>query len=159
MSFLSSSRRNQQQEEEEGATTASSDDEVAATTATVGAATAATTRNSHSSYRKSSNDSSNSKETGKRTPKHHDSLNTLHQTLGDEFTSCWGRVEEFLVAGEQEIAHTKPFFFPFSSAATCTNRPLEVDQRDGSTGMAIGGRSGEDTSGTEVEGAVDCGAD
>ncbi|MQL81407.1 hypothetical protein Taro_013865, partial [Colocasia esculenta] len=25
-------------------------------------------------------------------------------------------------------AHTKPFF-PFSSAATCTNRPLEVDQR------------------------------
>ncbi|MQL67807.1 hypothetical protein Taro_000079 [Colocasia esculenta] len=47
----------------------------------------------------------------------------------DEFTSCWGRVEEFLVAGEQEIVHTKPFFFPFSSAATCTNHPLEVDQR------------------------------
>ncbi|MQL80947.1 hypothetical protein Taro_013400 [Colocasia esculenta] len=64
-----------------------------------------------------------------RTPKHLGSLNTLHQTLGDAFTSCWGRVEEFLVAGEQEIAHTKPFFFPFSSAATCTNRPLEVDQR------------------------------
>ncbi|MQL74502.1 hypothetical protein Taro_006867, partial [Colocasia esculenta] len=36
---------------------------------------------------------------------------------------------EFLAAGEQEIVHTKPFFFPFSSAATCTNRPLEVDQR------------------------------
>ncbi|MQL67878.1 hypothetical protein Taro_000179 [Colocasia esculenta] len=36
---------------------------------------------------------------------------------------------EFLVAGEQEIAHTKPFFFPFSSAATYINRPLEVDQR------------------------------
>ncbi|MQL97171.1 hypothetical protein Taro_029859 [Colocasia esculenta] len=56
-------------------------------------------------------------------------LNTLHQTLGDEFTFYWGRVEEFLAAGEQEIAHTKPFFFPFSSAATCTDRPLEVDQR------------------------------
>ncbi|MQL75359.1 hypothetical protein Taro_007733 [Colocasia esculenta] len=64
-----------------------------------------------------------------RTPKHHRCLNTLHQTLGDEFTSCWGRVEEFLVAGEQEIANTKPFFFSISSAATCTNRPLEVDQR------------------------------
>ncbi|MQM22392.1 hypothetical protein Taro_055444 [Colocasia esculenta] len=45
-------------------------------------------------------------------------------------TSCWGRVGEFLVAREQEIIHTKPFFFPFSSAATCTNRPLEVYQRD-----------------------------
>ncbi|MQM13679.1 hypothetical protein Taro_046605 [Colocasia esculenta] len=64
-----------------------------------------------------------------RTPKHHGCLNTLHQTLGDEFASCWGRVEEFLVAGEQEIVHTKPFFFPFSSAVTYTNRPLEVDQR------------------------------
>ncbi|MQM16921.1 hypothetical protein Taro_049884 [Colocasia esculenta] len=64
-----------------------------------------------------------------RTPKHHGCLNTLHQTLGDEFTSCWGRVEKFLAAGEQEIIHTKPFFFPFSSVATCTNRPLEVDQR------------------------------
>ncbi|MQM14263.1 hypothetical protein Taro_047191, partial [Colocasia esculenta] len=38
-------------------------------------------------------------------------------------------VEEFLVVGEQEIARTKLFFFPFSSAATCTNCPLEVDQR------------------------------
>ncbi|MQM03033.1 hypothetical protein Taro_035807 [Colocasia esculenta] len=64
-----------------------------------------------------------------RTPKTHRCLNTLHQTLGDKFTSCWGHVEEFLVAGEQEIAHTKSFFFPFSSAATCTNRPLEVNQR------------------------------
>ncbi|MQM05621.1 hypothetical protein Taro_038432 [Colocasia esculenta] len=36
---------------------------------------------------------------------------------------------EFLAAGEQEIAHTKSFFFPFSSAATCINCPLEVDQR------------------------------
>ncbi|MQM18121.1 hypothetical protein Taro_051109 [Colocasia esculenta] len=64
-----------------------------------------------------------------RTPKYLGCLNTLHQTLGDEFTSCWGRVGKFLAAGEQEIVHTKPFFFPFSSAATCTNRPLEVDQR------------------------------
>ncbi|MQL93576.1 hypothetical protein Taro_026221 [Colocasia esculenta] len=30
--------------------------------------------------------------------------------------------------GEQEIAHTKPFFFPVASAATCTNSHLEVDQ-------------------------------
>ncbi|MQM08043.1 hypothetical protein Taro_040895 [Colocasia esculenta] len=63
-----------------------------------------------------------------RIHKHHGCLNTLHQTLGDEFTSCWGRVGEFLAAGEQEIVHTKPFFFPFFSAATCTNRPLKVDQ-------------------------------
>ncbi|MQL97372.1 hypothetical protein Taro_030064 [Colocasia esculenta] len=65
-----------------------------------------------------------------RTPKHHGCLNTLHQTLGDKFTYCWGHVGEFLAAGEQEIVHTKPFFFPFSSAATCTNHPLEVDQRN-----------------------------
>ncbi|MQL92632.1 hypothetical protein Taro_025260 [Colocasia esculenta] len=64
-----------------------------------------------------------------RTPKHHGYLNTLHPNPRDEFRTCWGRVEEFLVAGEQEIVHTKPFFFPFLSAATCTNHPLEVDQR------------------------------
>ncbi|MQL69516.1 hypothetical protein Taro_001817 [Colocasia esculenta] len=66
---------------------------------------------------------------GGRTPKHHGCLNALHQTLGDEFTSCWGRVEEFLAAGEQKIAHTKPFFFPVASAATCTDNHLEVDQK------------------------------
>ncbi|MQM22518.1 hypothetical protein Taro_055571 [Colocasia esculenta] len=66
---------------------------------------------------------------GNSTPKYFGCLNTIHQTLGDEFTSCWGRVEEFLAAGVQEIVHTKPFFFPFSSALTCTTRPLEVDQR------------------------------
>ncbi|MQM04052.1 hypothetical protein Taro_036844, partial [Colocasia esculenta] len=60
------------------------------------------------------------------TPKHHGSLNTLHQTLGDEFTSCWGRVEEFLAAGEQEIAHTKPFFFPVASAATFTDSHFKI---------------------------------
>ncbi|MQL92263.1 hypothetical protein Taro_024884 [Colocasia esculenta] len=65
-----------------------------------------------------------------RTPKHHGCLNTLHQTLGDEFKSCWGRVEEFLADGEQKIAHTKPFFFPVASAATCTDSHLEVDQRN-----------------------------
>ncbi|MQL99974.1 hypothetical protein Taro_032699 [Colocasia esculenta] len=63
-----------------------------------------------------------------RTPKHHGYLNTLHPNPRDEFRTCWGHVEEFLVAGEQEIVHTKPFFFPFSSAATYTNHPLEVDQ-------------------------------
>ncbi|MQL97413.1 hypothetical protein Taro_030098 [Colocasia esculenta] len=64
-----------------------------------------------------------------RTSKHHGYLNTLHSNPRDEFRTCWGRVEEFLVAGEQEIVHTKPFFFPFSSDATYTNHPLEVDQR------------------------------
>ncbi|MQL90217.1 hypothetical protein Taro_022793 [Colocasia esculenta] len=53
---------------------------------------------------------------------------------------------EFLAAGEQEIVHTKPFFFPFSSAATCTHRPLEVDQSIGllsekAMGQAVAFRS------------------
>ncbi|MQL75928.1 hypothetical protein Taro_008305 [Colocasia esculenta] len=61
--------------------------------------------------------------------KHHGCLNTLHQTLGTSFRTCWGRVEKFLVAGEQEIIHTKPFFFPVVSTATCTDHHLEVDQR------------------------------
>ncbi|MQL76327.1 hypothetical protein Taro_008715 [Colocasia esculenta] len=39
-----------------------------------------------------------------------------------------GRVEELLVAEELWNDHKKPFFFPFSSAATCTNHSLEVDQ-------------------------------
>ncbi|MQL86503.1 hypothetical protein Taro_019038 [Colocasia esculenta] len=39
-----------------------------------------------------------------------------------------GRVEELLVAEELRNDHKKPFFFPFSSAATCTNHSLEVDQ-------------------------------
>ncbi|MQM14447.1 hypothetical protein Taro_047381 [Colocasia esculenta] len=64
-----------------------------------------------------------------RTPKHYGYLNTLHPNPRDEFRTFWSRVEEFLVAGEQKITHTKPFFFPFLSAATCTNHPLEVDQR------------------------------
>ncbi|MQM23194.1 hypothetical protein Taro_056257 [Colocasia esculenta] len=37
-------------------------------------------------------------------------------------------MEELLVAGEQEIKHTKLIFFPRSSATTYTNRRLEVDQ-------------------------------
>ncbi|MQL98456.1 hypothetical protein Taro_031161 [Colocasia esculenta] len=41
----------------------------------------------------------------------------------------WGRVEELLVAEELWNDHKKLIFFPFSSAATCTNRPLELDQR------------------------------
>ncbi|MQL68687.1 hypothetical protein Taro_000949 [Colocasia esculenta] len=40
-----------------------------------------------------------------------------------------GRVEELLVAEELWNDHKKPFFFPFSSAATCTNHSLKVDQR------------------------------
>ncbi|MQL83139.1 hypothetical protein Taro_015626 [Colocasia esculenta] len=39
-----------------------------------------------------------------------------------------GRVEELLVAEELWNDHKKPFFFPSSSAATCTNHYLEVDQ-------------------------------
>ncbi|MQL73252.1 hypothetical protein Taro_005594 [Colocasia esculenta] len=38
-------------------------------------------------------------------------------------------ISEFLVAGEQEIIHTKLFFFPVASAATYTDSHLEVDQR------------------------------
>ncbi|MQM03365.1 hypothetical protein Taro_036145 [Colocasia esculenta] len=65
-----------------------------------------------------------------RTPKHHGCLNTLHQTLVTSFRTCWGHVEELLVAEELWNDHKKLIFFPFSSAATCTNRPLEVDQRN-----------------------------
>ncbi|MQL76005.1 hypothetical protein Taro_008383 [Colocasia esculenta] len=50
-------------------------------------------------------------------------------TRGTNSITCWGRVEELLVAGEQEIKHTKLIFFPFSSTSTCANRPLGVDQR------------------------------
>ncbi|MQL94960.1 hypothetical protein Taro_027627 [Colocasia esculenta] len=64
-----------------------------------------------------------------RTPKYLGCLNTLHPNSRDKFTTCWGRVEELLVAGELWIDHKKDIFFPRSSAATCTNRPLEVDQR------------------------------
>ncbi|MQL67900.1 hypothetical protein Taro_000152 [Colocasia esculenta] len=64
-----------------------------------------------------------------RTPKTHRCLNTLNRNPRDEFRTCWGRVEELLVAGELWIIHKKLIFFPCSSATTCTNRPLEVDQR------------------------------
>ncbi|MQL68291.1 hypothetical protein Taro_000575, partial [Colocasia esculenta] len=40
-----------------------------------------------------------------------------------------GRVEESLEAGGVGDRHTKPFFFPVVSAATCTDSHLEVDQR------------------------------
>ncbi|MQL84439.1 hypothetical protein Taro_016930, partial [Colocasia esculenta] len=39
-----------------------------------------------------------------------------------------GRVEELLVAEELWNDHKKLIFFPFSSAATYTNRPLEINQ-------------------------------
>ncbi|MQM03766.1 hypothetical protein Taro_036556, partial [Colocasia esculenta] len=42
-----------------------------------------------------------------------------------------GRVEELLVAEELWNDHKKLIFFPFSSAANCTNRPLEINQRLG----------------------------
>ncbi|MQL85533.1 hypothetical protein Taro_018055 [Colocasia esculenta] len=64
-----------------------------------------------------------------RTPKYLGCLNTLHPNPRDEFTTCCGRVEEFLVAGELWIDHKKHIFFPRSFAVTCTNSPLEVDQR------------------------------
>ncbi|MQM04544.1 hypothetical protein Taro_037343, partial [Colocasia esculenta] len=64
-----------------------------------------------------------------RTPKHHGYLNALHQTLGTSFRTCWGRVEELLVARELWIDHKKLIFFPFSSAATCTNHLLGVELR------------------------------
>ncbi|MQM10277.1 hypothetical protein Taro_043170 [Colocasia esculenta] len=63
-----------------------------------------------------------------RTPKTHRCLNSLHPNPRDEFRTCWGRVEELLVAGELWIIHKKLIFFPRSSATTCTNRPLKVDQ-------------------------------
>ncbi|MQL82032.1 hypothetical protein Taro_014502 [Colocasia esculenta] len=65
-----------------------------------------------------------------RTPKYLGCLNTLHPNPRDEFTTCWGHVEELLVAGELWIDHKKDIFFPRSPAATCTNRPHEVDQRN-----------------------------
>ncbi|MQM15768.1 hypothetical protein Taro_048718 [Colocasia esculenta] len=40
-----------------------------------------------------------------------------------------GRVGELLVAEELWNDHKKLIFFLFSSAATCTNRPLETDKR------------------------------
>ncbi|MQL79930.1 hypothetical protein Taro_012366 [Colocasia esculenta] len=43
-------------------------------------------------------------------------------------------MEELLGAGELWIDHKKDIFFPRSSAATCTNRPLEANQRYNSTG-------------------------
>ncbi|MQL76336.1 hypothetical protein Taro_008726 [Colocasia esculenta] len=69
-----------------------------------------------------------------RTPKTHRCLNTLHPNPRDEFRTCWGCVEELLVAGELGIIHKKLIFFPRSSATTCTNRPLEVDQSEMLTG-------------------------
>ncbi|MQM20221.1 hypothetical protein Taro_053237 [Colocasia esculenta] len=65
-----------------------------------------------------------------RTPKTHGCLNTLHPNPRVEFTTCWGCVEERLVAGELWIDHKKVIFFPCSSATTCANCPLGVKQRN-----------------------------
>ncbi|MQL69524.1 hypothetical protein Taro_001788 [Colocasia esculenta] len=63
-----------------------------------------------------------------------------------------GRVEEFLAAGEAGDPHTKPFFFPVVSAATCTDHHLEVDQRLHLTYMCCSGRaSSVDTTWTSVD--------
>ncbi|MQM12152.1 hypothetical protein Taro_045067 [Colocasia esculenta] len=64
-----------------------------------------------------------------RTPKTHRCLNTLHPNPRDEFRTCWGRVEELLVAEELLNDDKKLIFFPVASAATCTDSHLEVDQR------------------------------
>ncbi|MQM06255.1 hypothetical protein Taro_039077 [Colocasia esculenta] len=45
------------------------------------------------------------------------------------FTTCWGRVKEFLVAGELWNDHKKVIFFPCSSAMTYATYPLGVEQR------------------------------
>ncbi|MQM11222.1 hypothetical protein Taro_044127 [Colocasia esculenta] len=65
-----------------------------------------------------------------RTPKTHRCLNILHPNPRDEFRTCWGRVEELLVAEELWNDHKKLIFFPVASAMTCTDSHLEVDQRD-----------------------------
>ncbi|MQL87604.1 hypothetical protein Taro_020154 [Colocasia esculenta] len=44
-----------------------------------------------------------------------------------------GRVKELLVAEELWNDHKKLLFFPFLSVATCTNHPLEIDQRIGAS--------------------------
>ncbi|MQL98982.1 hypothetical protein Taro_031692, partial [Colocasia esculenta] len=46
----------------------------------------------------------------------------------DEFRTCWGRVEELLVAEELWNDHKKLIFFLVTSAATCIDSHLEVDQ-------------------------------
>ncbi|MQL76861.1 hypothetical protein Taro_009253 [Colocasia esculenta] len=56
-------------------------------------------------------------------------------------STAGSRVEEFLATGEAGDPHTKPFFFPVVSAATCTDSHLEVDQRASSV----------DTTGTSVD--------
>ncbi|MQL93288.1 hypothetical protein Taro_025932 [Colocasia esculenta] len=48
-----------------------------------------------------------------------------------------GRVEEFLAAGESGDPHTKPFFFPVVSTATCTDSHLEVDQSVDTTWASV----------------------
>ncbi|MQL99527.1 hypothetical protein Taro_032250 [Colocasia esculenta] len=64
-----------------------------------------------------------------RTPKYLGYLNTLHPNPRDEFRSCWGHVEELLVAEELWNDHKKLIFFPVLSAATCTNHLLRVELR------------------------------
>ncbi|MQL90288.1 hypothetical protein Taro_022873 [Colocasia esculenta] len=64
-----------------------------------------------------------------RTPKHLGCLNTFHSNPRDEFRTCWGQVEQLLVAEELWNDHKKLIFFLVASVATCTDSHLEVDQR------------------------------
>ncbi|MQM19712.1 hypothetical protein Taro_052723 [Colocasia esculenta] len=84
-----------------------------------------------------------------KTPKHHGCLNTLHPNPRVEFTTCWGRVEELLVAGELWIDHKKVIFIPYSSASTCANRPLGVNQRRSSNSGLNKGFLKNETSSTQ----------
>ncbi|MQM21322.1 hypothetical protein Taro_054361 [Colocasia esculenta] len=60
-----------------------------------------------------------------------------HDRIVSHLVVFKGRVEELLVAEELWNDHKKPFFFLFSSAATCTNHPLEVDQRSAIQGTVL----------------------
>ncbi|MQL91221.1 hypothetical protein Taro_023834 [Colocasia esculenta] len=57
-----------------------------------------------------------------------DERSNYESSYGASFRTCWGRVEELLVAEELWNDHKKLIFFPYSSTATCTNRQLEVGQ-------------------------------
>ncbi|MQM13310.1 hypothetical protein Taro_046235, partial [Colocasia esculenta] len=60
---------------------------------------------------------------------YHGVRDALMLLLKDEFRTCWGRVEELLVAEELWNDYKKLIFFLVASAATCTASHLEVDQR------------------------------
>ncbi|MQL67813.1 hypothetical protein Taro_000145 [Colocasia esculenta] len=65
----------------------------------------------------------------------HAPVDSFGLAVGRDFSM--GRVEEFLAAGEAGDPHTKPFFFPVASAATCTDSHLEVDQSVDTTWASV----------------------